>query len=129
MDKAQIIIELINLRSEIVFESDMTRKVKKAICNRLSGIIVDLMDDVRKDEELQAVTHIDCSNCPAIKKVDNLADAIDQGYMISKRIGQHFKVECIENELKTVEKVIESYGIGPHIGFEEAEKMARGGTD
>ena len=129
MNKAQIIEELMNLRSDIAFESDMTRKVKRAISNRLNGIIVDIMDDVREDEELQVVTHIDCSNCPAMKKIDNLADAIGQGYMVSKQTGQHFKVECIENELKTVKKVIESYGIGFHIGIGEAEKMARGGTD
>ena len=124
MNKGEIIEELMNLRSEIVFESDMTRKVKRATSNRLNGMIVDIMDDVRDDEELQVVTHIDCSNCPAMKKVGNLADAIDQGYIISKQIGQHFKVECIESELKT-----KAYSIGYHIGYDEAEKMARGGTD
>ena len=119
------ICELMDLRADIS-TVNVTPYVMKPVINRLNSVIIDLMEI---DEGRENETCCACEDCPAMKKIDNFADAIDQGYMISKRTGQPFKVECIESELKTAKKVIESYGIGFHIGIEEAEKMARGGTD
>ena len=127
MNKAELIIELGNIKSEIMnanltalpartaFMESMEEKLDKAVL----GLI----------NEEDKYTTCDCQDCPAMNKMNNLADAINQGYMVSERIGQPFKVECIENELKIAKKVVDSYGIGFHIGIEEAEKMARGGTD
>ena len=120
-----VIYKLMDLKTDIL-TVNVTPYVMKPVVNRLNSIIIDLMviDEGRENETCCA-----CEDCPAMKKVDNLADAIDQGYMISKQMGRPFKVDCIENELKTAKKVIESYGIGFGIGYEEAEKMVRGGTD
>ena len=120
-----VICELMDLKADIS-TVNVTPYVIEPIVNKLISVIIDLME---MDEGRESETCCTCEDCPAMKKVDNFADAIDQGYMISKQIGQPFKVECIESELKTAKKVIESYGIGFHIGIEEAEKMARGGTD
>lgn len=85
MNKAEIVLELINLRNDIAFEKSIPKRIKKAIHNRLSGIIIDLLDEDKPD----------CSSCPAMKKVDNLADAIDQAVLISKETRTPFKVACI----------------------------------
>ena len=127
MNKAELIIELGNIKSEIM-NANLTALPAKIefielMEEKLDKVVLDLIDEEDK------YNTCDCQECPAMNKMNNLADVINQGYMVSERIGQPFKVECIESELKTVKKVVDSYGIGFHIGIEEAEKMARGGTD
>ena len=113
-----VIHELMDLRTDILAVKPLPN-IMQLVINKLDSIIIDSMGEDQENE-----TCCTCEECPAMKKIDNLANAIDQGYMISKRTGQPFKVECIESELKT-----KAYSIGYHIGYDEAEKMARGGTD
>ena len=105
------ICELMDLRSDIS-TVNVTPYVMKPVINRLNSIIIDLME---MDEGRESETCCACEDCPAMKKVDNLADVISQGYMVSERTGQPFKVDCIERK-------IELYPL-------DAEKMAKGGTD
>ena len=110
--------ELMDLRTDILAVKPLPN-IMQSVINKLNSIIINSMDEDQENE-----TCCTCEDCPVMKKIDNLAVAIDQGYMVSKQMGQPFKVECIESELKT-----KAYSIGYHIGYDEAEKMARGGTD
>ena len=85
MNKAEIVMELSTLRADVDFDYSIPKPAKKAIVNRIGEIIIDLLDDDKPN----------CSNCPAMRKVDNLADAIDQAVLISKETRTPFKVACI----------------------------------
>ena len=92
MNKAELIIELGNIKSEIMNANLTALPARTAFMEsteeKLDKVVLDLINEN------------DCSNCPAMKKVDNLADAIDQGYMISKEIKTPFTITCVEREVK-----------------------------
>lgn len=64
------------------------------------------------EEIAEMVENDDCQNCPVADKLDRLTEAIEQGYMIAEKSKTPFKMSCISR-----------------ISAEDAEKMARGGTD
>lgn len=90
MNKSEIVMELSDLRSDVDFDYSIPKPAKKAIVNRIGEIIIDLLllDDDKPN----------CSNCPAMRKVDNLADAIDQAVLISRETRTPFKVSYIRGE-------------------------------
>ena len=118
MMNKDVIRELIDLRTDILAVKPLPN-IMQLVIDKLNNIIIDSIDEDQENE-----TCCTCEDCPVMKKIDNLAVAIDQGYMMSKRTGQPFKIECIENELKT-----KACSTGYDIFYNEAEKMARGGTD
>ena len=91
------ICELMDLRADIS-TVNVTPYVMKPVINRLNSIIIDLMDEGRESKTCCA-----CEDCPAIKKMDELAS---QAEMFKKLIAE-----------VTTDEIL------------EAEKMARGGTD
>ena len=62
-----VIYELMELRNDVSCEKSIKKDLKKVICNRISSVIIDLMDESREDDWL------------ALKKTIKLADAIDRG--------------------------------------------------
>ena len=107
MNKAELIIELGNIKSEIMNANLTALPARTAFMEsteeKLDKIVLDLLNEDN------------CFSCPAMKKVDDLADAINQGYMVSERTKQPFKIDCIERKIE----------VHPF----DAEKMARGGTN
>ena len=100
MNKAQIIIELSEIKSSINkarFETtDEIERLQHNVANFVDNIIIDLIDEDRENETCCA-----CEDCPAIKKMNRLDS---QAEMIKKLMGASM----------TADEII------------EAEKMARG---
>lgn len=81
MNKAEMVNKLSNVKT-IISLINVRQDVKKTLNMNINEVIEELTKDT-------------CSNCPAMKKVDNLADAIDQAVLISKETRTPFKVACI----------------------------------
>ena len=75
MNKAQIIIGLSEIKSSINkarFETtDEIERLQHNVANLVDSIIIDLIDEGRENKTCCA-----CEDCPAMKKVDNLAGVI-----------------------------------------------------
>ena len=103
MNRAEWVYELMELRSGIlhlnVKNIPLELSKQDITLQKLDSIIGEITKD---DEE-------DCSSCPAMNKVDNLADAIDQAVLVSKEIKKSSKIGII-------------------IAY-EAMKIVQGGTD
>lgn len=90
MKISEAIEELESLKTEIHNELvfvPMSKYYRKAIMNRLNGVIIGLKD------------YDNCHTCPVADKLDRLTEAIEQGYMIAEDSNTPFKISCIEREI------------------------------
>ena len=93
-----VIYKLMDLKTDIL-TVNITPYVMKPVINRLSSIIIDLMEI---DEGRENGTCCACEDCPAMKKVDDLIEATNLREWLAETASK---------------------------AALEAEKMARGGTD
>ena len=105
MNKAKIIIELSNIKSEIMNRNltvlPARTAFRESMEKKLDKVIVDLLDGGQTEGQLlEAKVGRVCEDCSILKKAERLADAIDQGYMISKEIKIPFTITCVEREVK-----------------------------
>ena len=98
-----VIRELMDLRADILAVKPLPN-IMQSVINKLNSIIIDLMDEGRENETCCA-----CEDCPAMKKMNELIEAI--------KLKEWLAETASELSNMTVDEIL------------EVEKMARGGTD